>query len=404
MKRRVVVTGIGIITAHGVGKEINWGKIKSGISGIKTITSFDSSKYPGKCGGEAREFSATSVKNVKRTRLDRASHLLIHAVREALSETENDYPAYKNREILLSVGTTLGGMLSGEMYHREVIQKGLKRARLSLVTDYLAHYQAINVLKEFELAGDFTVFSNACASGTNAIGHAFNSLRYGEYDVAVCGGYDTMSEFTFAGFNSLMAVTPTLCRPFDKNRDGLVLGEGAGILILEELEYAIRRNARIVCEIVGYGESSDAYHMTSPDPSGRHASYAIIKALQDAGNPKIDYINAHGTGTKYNDEAESKAITMALGDSAKEIPVSSIKPMVGHILGGAGAVEAIVSIFSIIHKAMPPNINYDCPDPQCNLNIITKAVEDDVKTVLSNSFGFWGSNAAILFREYPWEG
>jgi 3-oxoacyl-[acyl-carrier-protein] synthase II len=401
LNRRVVVTGIGIITCHGVGKEINWAKIKSGVSSIKTITSFDSSKYPGKCGGEASEFHSAHIKNLKKTRLDRASHLLIHVVSEALSETENIYFGHKDTEVLLSVGTTLGGMLSGEMFHREVIQKGLERARLSLVTDYLAHYQAINVLKEFELAGDFIVFSDACASGTNAIGHAFNSIRHGEYDLAVCGGYDTMSEFTFAGFNSLMAITPTLCRPFDKNRDGLVLGEGAGILILEELEYAIRRNARILCEIVGYGESSDAYHMTSPDPSGRYASYAIIKALQDAGNPEIDYINAHGTGTKYNDETESKAITMALGDRAKEVPVSSIKPMVGHILGGAGAVEAIVSIFSILHKIIPPNINYDCPDPECNLNIITKAIDYDVKIALSNSFGFWGLNAAILFREYP---
>ena len=402
MNRRVVVTGIGIITAHGIGKEINWAKTKSGTSSIETIKSFDSSKYIYKCCGEAREFHETNIKYLKRTRIDRATHLLLHAAYQALRDA-NIIQDTRDTNIFLSVGTTLGGMLSGEKFHREVIQKGFEKTRLSLVTDYLAHYQAINLFKEFELKGDFSVFSNACASGTNAIGHAFNTIRCGAYDVAICGGYDTMSEFTFTGFNSLMAITSTLCRPFDKRRDGLVLGEGAGILIAEELEHALKRNAHILCEIIGYGESSDAYHMTSPDPSGKHASEAIGMALQDAGNPEIDYINAHGTGTKYNDLMETRAIGISFGDKAREIPVSSIKPMVGHILGGAGAVEAIVSILSIIHKTVPPNINYNAPDPECNLNIITKAVPHDIKTVLSNSFGFGGSNAAIIIKEFLWK-
>ncbi|MGR3309452.1 MAG: beta-ketoacyl-[acyl-carrier-protein] synthase family protein [Candidatus Brocadiales bacterium] len=403
MKKRVVVTGMGIVTAHGTGKEVNWSKIKSGEPSIGEIKVFDSSKYIGKCGGEARGFTATSIKNLKKTRLDRASHLLIHATREALLEANIIHHA-KNIDTLLSLGTTLGGMLSGESFHKEVLQKGIEKVRLSLLTDYLANCQAINLFREFELKGDFIVFSNACASGTNAVAHAFNSIRYGQYNVAICGGYDTMNEFAFAGFNSLMLVTPTVCRPFDKNRDGLVLGEGAGILILEELEHAVRRNARILCEIIGCGESSDAYHMTSPDPLGIHASRAITMALNDAGNPEIDYINAHGTGTKYNDAQESKAIAIAFGDKVKRIPVSSIKPMVGHILGGAGAVEAIVSILSIIHKTLPPNINYDSPDPECNLNIVKEAADYDVKTVLSNSFGFWGTNAAIIIRDFPWAG
>lgn len=403
MNKRVVVTGMGIITAHGIGKEINWAKIKSGVSSIGVVTSFDSSKYIGKCGGEARDFTAASIKNLKKTNLDRASHLLIHATREALLEADI-IQHIKDTDILLSLGTTLGGMLSGESFHKEVLQKGFEKSRLSLLSDYLADCQAINLFREFELKGDFFVFSNACASGTNAVAYAFNSIRFGKYNIAICGGYDTMNAFTFAGFNALMAVTPTVCRPFDKNRSGLVLGEGAGILILEELEHAMKRNARILCEIIGYGESSDAYHMTSPDPSGIHASRAITMSLKDAGNPKIDYINAHGTGTKYNDAHESKAIAIAFGAEAKEIPVSSIKSMVGHILGGAGAVEAIISVLSIIHKTLPPNINYDSPDPECNLNIVIKAAGYDVKTVLSNSFGFWGINAAIIIREFPWEG
>lgn len=400
MNRRVVVTGVGIITAHGIGKESNWTQIKSGVSGIRRIASFDSSKYRGKTGGEVGELSdITHLYNLKKKRLDRASYLLIHTTREALSDAKIGN-TIKSIPVLLSLGTTLGGMLSGAMFHKEVIERGLSRARLSHVFDYLAQYQAINLFKELELKGDFFVFSNACASGTDAIGHAFNSIRYGEYDVAICGGYDTMSEFSFAGFNSLMAITPTLCMPFDKKREGLVLGEGAGILVLEEAGHAVRRNASILGEIAGYGASSDACHLTSPEPSGKGAANAINKALKDAGHPEIDYINAHGTGTKYNDIMETNAIIRAFGEGAKKIPVSSIKPMIGHLLGGAGAVEAIVSLLSIIYKTLPPNINYKTPDPECALNIVTETMECDIKTVLSNSFGFGGSNASIIIREY----
>lgn len=402
LRKRVVATGMGIITVHGIGKKINWQKIRSGVSGINEITSFDASRYRGKYGGEAREFVTAAVNNLKKTRLDRASYLVIHAIRCALTEA-NIFNNIKKQSVLLSLGTTLGGMLSGEAFHKEVIEKGLKMARLSLLSDYLAHSQAINIFKEFGLKGDFLVFSDACASGASAIGYAFNSIRAGDYNIAVCGGYDTMSEFTFAGFNSLMAVTSELCRPFDKNRDGLVLGEGAGIIILEELGHALKRNARIFGEIAGYGESSDAYHITSPEPTGMSAAFAIKKALLGAGNPKIDYINAHGTGTKYNDAMEANAIRIIFGDDGKSIPVSSIKPMIGHLLGGSGAVEAIVSLLSVIHKELPPNINYQTPDPEFELNVVKEAVKSDIKNVLSNSFGFGGSNASLIIREYQWE-
>ncbi|MCP5008046.1 MAG: beta-ketoacyl-[acyl-carrier-protein] synthase family protein [Planctomycetes bacterium] len=403
MNKRVAVTGIGIITSHGIGKEVNWSEIKSGKSSIGEIDSFDATKYAGQSGGEVNGLTANNIQNLNMTRLDRASILLIHTIHEALSDAGLGHHI-KDIKVLLSVGTTLGGMLSGEKFHKEAIQNGIERARFSLLTDYLAHNQAINLFKEYDLKGDFTVFSNACASGTNAIDYAFDSIRYGRYLTAICGGYDTLSEFTFAGFNSLMAVTPTLCRPFDKNRNGIVLGEGCGILILEELEYALKRNARILGEIAGYGESSDAYHVTSPDPSGIYAAEAISRALEDAGNPEIDYINAHGTGTLHNDALEAKAMETVFKDKARNIPVSSIKSMIGHTLGGAGAVEAIVSILSIVNKTLPPNINYDTQDPECDLNIVTKAVDYDVKTVLSNSFGFWGTNASLIIREYPWTG
>lgn len=400
MDRRVIVTGVGIITAHGIGKQINWQKSRDGVNSIKEITSFDSSIYRGRCGGEASEFVETSLRNLRKTRLDRASHLLIHTVREAITESDI-LLSLKSKDIFLSLGTTLGGMLSGETFHRTLIEKGINRAQFSLVLDYLAHSQTLNLFKEFGLKGDFMVFSDACASGTNAMGHAFNAIRSGEYDIAICGGYDTMSEFTFAGFNSLMAVSPTWCRPFDRHRDGLALGEGAGVLIFEELEFAKKRGAKILGEVLGYGMSSDAFHLTSPEQSGESAAVAITKALSLAGNPEIDYINAHGTGTKLNDLTETRAIKKAFGDKAKHIPVSSIKPMIGHTLGGAGAVEAIISIFSIMHKTLLPNINYKDPDPECDLNIVKVATIRKIRNVLSNSFGFSGLNASIIFGECP---
>ncbi|RJQ51668.1 MAG: beta-ketoacyl-[acyl-carrier-protein] synthase family protein [Nitrospiraceae bacterium] len=399
MNRRVVITGIGISTAHGTGKDINWERTQAGVSGIKNITSFDASGYMAGQGGEIKGFKKTFFNNLRDKRLDRATHLLVHTAREALLES-GIVDIIKDKPALLSLGTTLGGMLSGELFHRETIAKGLNRARLSLLNDYLAYNQAVNLMREFNFAGDFMIFSNACASGSNAIGHALNSIRSGCCDIAVCGGYDTMCEFTFAGFNSLMALSPSLCRPFDRNRDGLALGEGAGILVLEEAGHAIGRGAKILGEAAGYGEASDAYHMTAPEPSGRSAALAITRAWNDAGKPVIDYINAHGTGTKYNDTMETNAIVSALGERAGDIPVSSTKSMVGHILGGAGAVEAVISLLAIRHKTVPPTLNYENPDPGCGLNIVKQAVGHNIKTVLSNSFGFGGSNAAVILKEY----
>jgi 3-oxoacyl-[acyl-carrier-protein] synthase II len=390
---------MGIITACGTGPEDNWSAMAAGLSGIKEIETFDASKYRGRFGGEAHGFTPPAVERLKKVRLDRSTLMLIHTVRQALVQA-NAIDEIQREDILVSLGTTLGGMLSGQAFHREVIQKGLDRARVSLVSDYLAHYQPVNIIREFGLRGDSVTFSNACASGTNAIGHAYRSISRGEYGMAVCGGSDTMSEFTFAGFNALMAVSPSFCRPFDKNRDGLVLGEGAGIMVLEELQHALSRGADILAEVAGYGESADAYHMTSPDPTGKQASVAINNALRDAGHPEIDYINAHGTGTRFNDVMETAAIRRSFGDRAGTIPVSSIKPMIGHILGGAGAVEAIVSILAIRNKMLPPNLNYETPDHECDINIVTKTAGCNVKTVLSNSFGFGGANASIILREY----
>lgn len=400
MKRRVVVVGIGIITSHGVGQDENWQKIKSGLSSISEVSCFDASIYRTRFAGEAKCFKeCDSIRNLKKRRLDRASHLLIDSAYQALSHA-GLYPDMINEPVLVSLGTTLGGMISGEQFHKEAMVKSFARARLSLLSDYMAHNQSIKLLAELGLEGNFLVFSNACASGTNAIGHAFHSLRAGDYNFAICGGYDTLSEFTFAGFNSLMALSPSLCKPFDKNRDGLVLGEGAGILVLEEEGHALKRGAEILCEVSGYGETSDAYHITRPDPCGTSAAKAITKAINDAGNPSIDYINAHGTATKYNDAMEANALTIAFGERAGDIPTSSIKPMIGHLLGAAGAVEAISSVLAIRNNLLLPNLNFKSPDPECNLNIVQSPIAADIETVLSNSFGFGGANASIVLRSY----
>lgn len=400
MKRRVVITGIGIITGLGVGKDVNWKNMIDGKSSVAEITSFDTSRYQGKKGSEIKLLELPSMKHLNPERIDRATILLIIAIKEALEEAGFGEDKRQQIPVLLSLGTTLGGMLSGETFHKAVLDKGLRRAPLSLIMDYLAHCQARKIFKEFGLIGDYLVISDACASGTNAIGNAYRRISHGEFDMAICGGYDTMSEFTFSGFNSLMAVTPTVCRPFDRDRDGLVLGEAAGIMVLEALDFAKQRGARILCEIAGYGCSSDAYHMTGPDTSGRYAAEAIYKAWHEAGLVEIDYINAHGTATRYNDLMEARAINIVFNEKAKKIPVSSIKPLIGHTLGAAGAIEAIVSVLSILYNQIPPNINLKNPDPECPINVVNQPQHKEVKTSMSNSFGFGGANASIVFREF----
>ena len=396
-QKRVVITGVGIITALGAGEEANWSRISAGQPGIAPITAFDASPYRINAGGEAKCLDELIHETRDSRRFDRASHLLIETARQALAQAGLSEGGIG--QPLVSIGTTLGGMISGERFHREALARGLERTRISLLSDYYAHNQTINLFRAFRLSGDFRVFSNACTSGANAIGHAFRALRSGTAELALCGGYDTMTEFTFAGFSSLMAMTRSCCRPFDRDRDGLVLGEGAGVFVLETEEHAAKREAAILGEISGYGESSDAYHMTTPDPSAGGAIMAMQRALDSAGNPHIDYINAHGTGTQYNDAMEAEAIRRIFGSREELPPVSSIKPMIGHLLGGSGAVEAAVSLYAIRHKFLPPNLHYATPDPACAVNIVTEGRGCDVRTVLSNSFGFGGSNAALVIRE-----
>lgn len=401
VNRRVVITGVGLVTAHGVGKAVNWEKTLAGESSIRPITLFDTTGYKVRTAGQVAGLPAAPWRRFRPSRLDRASHLLHHALSEALQEAGLAGAEWGASPPILALGTTLGGMRSGERYHETYVRKGPPRARPSSLVDHLAHCQPLHLMEEFSIPGTPRVFSNACASGANAVGYAFRAIRAGQAGVALCGGYDPLCEFVFAGFHSLQALTPELCRPFDRHRSGLAIGEGAGILVLEPWERARARGAPILGEIVGYGESNEALHMTRPDPEGKAAALAVRRALEDAGlaPEAVAYVNAHGTGTPFNDGSEAAALIAALGPRAAEVPVSSTKSMIGHLLGGAGAVEGILTVLALKEQWLPPNVNYDTPDPECGLRIVRKAEPaDGLAVALSNSFGFGGANATLAFR------
>ena len=398
MTKRVVVTGIGLLTPLGRGVPCNTEALKNGKTGIGHIKSFDTSRHKSSLGAEVdnslidEDFSEYA---------DRASMLLLASCRDAIKSAALEINEEKGLEAQIILGTTLGGMLSGQEYHRNLLRGKEKKA--IILRDSLACHQAPYIANKLNLTGEALVVNNACASGLNAIGYAFNRIRSGNATITIAGGYDTMSDFTHAGFSSLELVTSGKCQPFDKNRSGLVLGEGAGILILEEMNQALRRKANILAEIIGYGQSSDAYHITKPDPEALGASRAITMAINDAKifPEEIDYVNAHGTGTIANDSMEAKALHLALGKHGVKVPVSSTKPMTGHLLGAAGSVEVIFSIIAINNSIIPENLNYETPDPECKLNIVTGGIKNrKLNTVLSNSFGFGGSNSAMLIKRF----
>ncbi len=400
MHRRVAITGMGIVTPHGIGKAVNWAKTLAGESAIRPITLFDTSAYRTRRAGQLPELPIAPWKRFRPSRADRASNILYHATVEALNESGTRAGDWGPAKAIVALGTTLGGMSSGERYHTSYLRSGPSRTRASRVVDHLAHFQPLHLLEELGLPGVPRVFSNACASGAHAVGHCFRAIRSGRFELALCGGYDGLCEFVFAGFHSLQALTPELCRPFDRHRSGLALGEGAGVLVLEAWERAVSRGSRIIGEVIGYGESNDAFHMTRPEPAGKTAALAVHRALEDAGvSPEaVDYVNAHGTGTPFNDSAEAAALSIALGARAREVPVSSTKSMIGHLLGGAGAVEAIFTVLALGRGTLPPNINYETPDPACALRIVRTAEKTErLHVALSNSFGFGGANAALAF-------
>jgi 3-oxoacyl-[acyl-carrier-protein] synthase II len=393
-KARVAVVAAGVVSPLGFGLSETLDSLREARDCVTPVTRFSVAQCRCKTAGQVPdERLLNKQRDARAQRLHRASHMMIEALQEALAHE----PQFKPE--LTVIGTTSGGMSYGEEYYRSLLQHGSLRDSPAWIANYPAQKPVTDAQERFGISTPCQVIANACASGTNAIGHAFECVRSGRYQRVLTGGYDALSELVFVGFDSLQASTPEKCRPFDRHRTGMVLGEGAAILALENLDTARARGGRILAEITGYGISTDNFHLTQPDPSGVGPRRAMERALQSAGATveKIDYINAHGTATPLNDAAEGKAIS-ELFDG---VPVSSTKGMMGHSLGAAGAVEAVFCLLALQHQFFPPNINFRAQDEALDLNIVAnQALPASVRTVMSNSFGFGGTNASIVMQKF----
>jgi 3-oxoacyl-[acyl-carrier-protein] synthase II len=391
---RVAVVAAGVISPLGVGLDETLASLRSNKDCVSPVTRFDVEKCRCKTAGQISDDRLLSGRrNGRKTeRLHRATRMMMAVFEELFGQD----PEFKPE--LTVIGTTSGGMSFGEDYYRALHRhRGLQHSP-GWIANYPPQKPVIDAQDAFEVSTPCQIIANACASGTNAIGHAFECVRSGRYERLLTGGYDALSELVFVGFDSLQASTPEKCRPFDRDRSGMVLGEGAAVFALENLEKARARNARILGEIIGYGISTDNHHLTQPDPSGIGPRRAMEQALQSGGcsADEIDYINAHGTATLFNDAAEGKAIAELFGT----IPVSSTKSMIGHSLGAAGAIEAAVCLLALQGQLLPPNINFRHTDQGLDLNVVpNESREAKIDIVLSNSFGFGGTNASILIQK-----
>jgi 3-oxoacyl-[acyl-carrier-protein] synthase II len=391
---RVAVVAAGVVSPLGFGLTETLDSLRKSRDCVSPINRFSVEQCRCKSAGQIPDDRLlTSRGEAPRSRrLHRASHMMIQALKEIVAQEPQFMPD------LTVIGTTSGGMSYGERYYRSLLQAGDLRHSATWIANYPAQKPVIDAQETFGISSPCQVIANACASGTNAIGHAFECVRSGRYSRVLAGGYDALSEMVFVGFDSLQASTPEKCRPFDRHRTGMVLGEGAALLALENLGLAKERGAPILAEIVGYGISTDNFHITQPDPSGVGPRQAMERALQsaDISASEVDYINAHGTATVFNDAAEGKAIS-GLFDGA---PVSSTKSLMGHSLGAAGAIEAIVCLLALQHQFLPANINFRAADDNLDLNVVANEARPAVvRTTLSNSFGFGGTNASILMRK-----
>jgi len=399
---RVVVTGAGIVTALGLGWEVNAGGFRAGRSAFRPVTLFDVSRQRTKIAAEIdlpSELPQTRLSANTVRRLDRATRMLLHVTHEAW--TQAGWGPAENLPLVL--GTTSGEMSLGEKYLQQSLTwPARKWGQATRVVHYQVQQQGLNLCNAFGFQGPLISISNACASGANAIGHAWEMLRSGRAERALAGGYDVLCRLTFAGFDSLQALSSAPCRPFDAHRDGLTLGEGAAILTLETLAHAERRGAEILGEVIGYGAATDTHHLTQPHPEGQAAQAAMTAACTSGGiSPaQIDYVNAHGTATPHNDATEAAALNRWAGEAAKNLRVSSTKAVSGHSLGAAGAIEAVVCLMALRGHWLPPQTAIDTPDPVCCFKIVREPVDARIETALSNSFGFGGANATLIFRRW----
>ena len=410
-RRRVVVTGLGALTPVGNSTDEFWSAITQGRSGIGPITKFDSTGYPTRIAGEVREFDPlTYVDKKEARRLDPYLQYAIACAAMAVEDASLDVSKVDGTRFGVLIGSGIGGIQTLLETHKTLLDRGPDRVSPFFIPMMIVNMASGLVSMRFGAKGPNSAVVTACATGNHALGDALRIIQRDDADVMIAGGAEAIIvPLTIAGFCAMKAMStrndePTRAsRPFDAGRDGFVCGEGGGVLILEALEHAQRRDARIYAEIIGYGMTGDAHHMTAPDPTGDGAARAISAALTDArlDASAVGYINAHGTSTEYNDKFETLAIKRVFGDHAYRLAVSSTKSMTGHLLGAAGGIEAIATVLALHHGLLPPTINYEVPDPACDLDYVpNQARKQDVEFALSNAFGFGGTNATLAFRKY----
>lgn len=409
-KKRVVVTGLGAVTPIGNDVETAWSNAIAGVSGIGPLTRLNADEYPAKVAAQLKDFQPENYFDKKEARkMDRFTQYAVAASLMAVKDAQLEITDEIAPRVGVWIGSGIGGMETFEQQYEIFQEKGYRRVSPFFVPMLIPDMATGQVSIALGAKGMNSCTVTACATGTNSIGDAFKVIQRGDADVMVTGGTEApITKMSVAGFcaNKALSTNPdpeTACRPFDQNRDGFIIGEGAGILVLEELEHALARGAKIYAEIVGYGATGDAHHITAPAPGGEGGVRAMRQAIADAGMQpsEIDYINAHGTSTEYNDKYETMAIKEVFGEHAYKVAISSTKSMTGHLLGAAGGVEAIFSIKAIEEGIIPPTIHYETPDPECDLDYVpNKARKQEIKAVLSNSLGFGGHNATIILKKY----
>lgn len=411
MRRRVVITGMGTVNAVGLNVQDSWTSLTGGKGGVAPITRFDTSEFTTKFAAEVKEFRPDNYFDVKEIRrLDPFAQYAIVCAREAVQQSGLDLEKEDRDRIGVIVGSGIGGMLSFESEMAKLLNQGPRRVSPFFIPQMISDIAAGHISMEYNLKGPNYATVSACATSGHSIGAAAMAIQRGDADVMLAGGSEAaITPMGIAGFNSMKALSTrnddpaTASRPFDLNRDGFVMGEGAGIIILEDIDHALARGAQIWAELAGIGFTADAYHLTAPAPGGEGAVRAMRLCLADGGIDlqEVDYINAHGTSTPYNDKNETQAIKTVFGDKAYDLAISSTKSMTGHILGAAGAIELIVSALAIHHNRIPPTINYQTPDPECDLNYTpNKAIDKEINVAVSNTFGFGGHNACLSLKKF----
>ncbi len=408
-KRRVVITGLGIVSPVGIGVESSWHNIVSGVSGITRITRFDPAPFASQIAGEVRDFDVTQYLNPKDARrMDLFIQFGMVAGMEAIRDSGLEVTEANAERIGVSIGSGIGGLPMIESTHSTYLQQGARKISPFFIPASIINMISGNLSIQYGFKGPNLAMVTACATATHAIGDSARLIEYGDVDIMIAGGAESaLSPLGIGGFAAARALSvrnddpAASSRPWDKDRDGFVMGEGAGVLVLEEYEHARARGAKIYAELVGFGMSGDAYHMTAPMENGEGAARCMRNALRNAGvNPdEVDYINAHGTSTPLGDLSETSAVKLALGDAAYQTAISSTKSMTGHLLGAAGGVEAVFSALSVHHQIAPPTINLDNQDPACDLDFVPNVARDmRIDVALSNSFGFGGTNGTLVFR------